>query len=143
MVKSRIRIPQSKYNPVLIQLESMRVHYPHFHHYYNTDGNLCFTGTVQPSLTMPVYKICVEYRADGMPRVRVIEPKLVSDPPHYHFSIDCLCLYKPENFNWKATKPISNYIISWATAWLYFYEVWKEKKTWYGPEADHNVGTTK
>ena len=116
----------------------MRLHYPHFKHRLNQDGNLTFVGALQPSPSMPVYTISIEYRLDGMPRVKVLDPPLVERPPHYHHSIDCLCLYKPVNFTWTATKPISNYIVSWSACWCYFYEVWKQKGVWYGPEADHN-----
>lgn len=117
----------------------MRLHYPKFKYHYNTDGHLVFVGNVQPSLMMPVYKISIEYRSNEMPRVQVLEPKLIERPPHYHHTIGCLCLYKPVNFKWTATKPISNYIVSWSTSWLYFYEVWKETNIWYGPEADHDT----
>lgn len=138
MARNRTNIPKVRSNAVLIQLDSMRLHYPHFKHSVNQDGNLIFVGALRPSPSMPVYTISVEYRLDGMPRVKVLDPPLVEKPPHYHHSIDCLCLYKPANFTWTATKPISNYIVSWSACWCYFYEVWKQKGEWYGPEADHN-----
>ena len=116
----------------------MKSQYPHFKHHLNKDGNILFTGKVQPYLTMPVYKISIEYREGLMPKVKVIDPVLIENPPHYYRKRDCLCLYKPENFNWTAAKPISTYIVSWAICWLYFYEVWKETNIWFGPEAEHN-----
>lgn len=138
MAKNKIKIPRIKPDPFLIQLDSMRVHYPLFKHHFNNNDNLTFVGSVRPATSMPVYTISIEYLLDGMPRVRVLDPLLVERPPHYHHSIDCLCLYKPANFNWIATKPISNYIVSWSACWCYFYEVWKQTGIWYGPEADHN-----
>jgi len=78
-----------------------------------------------------------------MPKVKVLEPTLVEKPPHYYHQLGCLCLYKPDNFNWTATKPISNYIIPWTSCWLYFYEVWKGNGIWLGPEASHGINTEK
>jgi hypothetical protein len=120
-----------------IQLASMKSHFPEFVSYYNKDKNLIFVGNIQPSPMMSEYKVSIEYRESLMPRVRVIEPALVENPPHFHHSIGCLCLYKPDDFNWLETKPISNYIVTWTACWLYFYEVWKETGKWFGPEAEH------
>ncbi len=137
MVKSSLPTRKFKSNQELIQINSMKLQYPQFKYQYNSDNNLLFTGIIQPSWTMPKYKISVEYRNNEMPRVRVIEPTLVIGPPHYHHNIDCLCLYKPIDFKWTAAKLISKYIITWSTCWLYFYEVWKDTGIWYGPEAEH------
>ena len=127
----------------MIQINSMKLHYPDFKYSYDKNGDLFFVGIVQPSLTMPAYKISIAYKGSSMPEVKVIEPALVEEPPHYYFVKDCLCLYKPGNFNWTASKPISNYIVPWATCWLYFYEAWKETGEWLGPEAGHNHNNRK
>jgi hypothetical protein len=115
----------------------MKLHFPHFKYHYNSDHNLVFEGTIQPKRTMPVYKLSIEYRGNLMPKVKIIDPLLVEKPPHFYYKAECLCLYKPENFNWTATKPISNYIVPWTSCWIYFYEVWKETGIWYGIEAEH------
>lgn len=115
----------------------MRLQYPDFKVSRSKEGTLVFTGTLQPKIYMPVYTIAVEYRGEHPPKVRVIDPPLVERPPHYYHVQGCLCLYKPENFNWTATKPIGNHIIPWTSCWIYFYEVWRETKVWLGPEADH------
>lgn len=129
--------------PTLIQINSMRIHFPHFKHSWNKTGNLTFVGTLQPSKEMPIYKVSIEYRGYQAPRVKIIDPPLVEKPPHFYFNNDCLCLYKPENFEWTPPKPISNYIVPWTSCWIYFYEVWKEKKVWLGPEASHDEETKK
>ena len=116
----------------------MRTHYPEFKHHRNKDGNIVFTGKLQPKLEMPVYTISIEFRGNDMPKVFVIEPEIHRDAPHtYPGSGGCLCLYKPSNFKWTAHRPISNYIVGWTASWLYFYEVWKDRGKWYGQEADH------
>lgn len=142
-MKNKIKFRQPAYKPELIQIGSMKSNYPDFKQAKNRDGNLVFTGQVQAKVTMPVYTISVEFRGDYMPRVRVLDPVLVEKPKHYYHDAGCLCLYKPENFNWTATKSIATYIIPWAICWVYFYEVWKEKGVWYGPEAKHDHGVTK
>ncbi len=111
--------------------------------YYVEQGRLFFKGIVQPSSAMLEYEIRIEYRKDKMPKVKVLNPALLPNRPHYYQKQDCLCLYKPVNFYWSASIPISEYIVSWTTCWLYFYEVWKETGTWYGPEASHEKNTPK
>lgn len=130
------------YNYNQIQIVKMKSCYPHFKS-YTDQHRLFFTGVVQPSSTMPQYKIRIEYRKDQMPKVKVMDPALLPNRPHYYKKQDCLCLYKPEDFYWSASLPISEYIVSWATCWLYFYEVWKETGTWYGPEASHEKNNLK
>jgi hypothetical protein len=121
----------------------MKLMYPSFTVKYNKEGNLVFTGVICPSPVMPEFIVSIEYRGVFTPRVRVLSPPLVEKPPHYYHSFDCLCLFKPDNFRWTDTKPISNYIVSWTSCWLYFYEVWKEKGIWYGPEAEHATQSEK
>ena len=142
MVKRKIKMTHPHYNPELIQISSMNMHFPQFKHKRNSEGNLIFTGVIQPKATMPIYTVSIEYRGYLTPRVTVIEPSLVEKPPHFYKG-GYLCLYKPENFNWTATKPLSNYIIPWTSCWLYFYEVWKEKGIWLGPESKHDENLDK
>lgn len=124
-------------DPELIQKNAMRIHFPDFRVHRNNAGYLVFTGRIQPKKSMASYKVSIEFRWGDMPRVRVHEPFLDAKAPHTYKSLDCLCLYKPSNFKWTATKPISNYIVPWAACWLYFYEVWKDRGVWVGPEANH------
>lgn len=121
-----------------MQINTMKLHYPDFECFRGNEDNLYFIGKIQPSETMSTYTLSIHFRGDKMPHVKVIDPELVIDPPHFYHDQKCLCLYKPSNFIWSGAKPIYNYIIPWTACWLYFYEVWKETGTWYGPEAEHN-----
>lgn len=141
-MKRKVNIPQKKHHSDLIQIGTMKSNFPDFRHFYNRDGKLTFVGRLQPKETMPVYTVSIEFRGDSMPRVRVITPSLVDNPPHY-YSEGYLCLYKPSDFKWAATRPISNYIVTWTSCWIYFYEVWKEKGEWIGPEAEHGPNEKK
>jgi hypothetical protein len=142
-VKNNINIPTPRYQPKLVQINAMKSHYPGFIVSYDQEGELFFTGEIQPSPVMPVYTVSIQYRENKMPWVKVLHPTLAPNRPHFYKSIGGLCLYKPENFSWSAAKPISTYIVSWTACWLYFYEVWKETGTWYGPEAEHDPDTPK
>lgn len=114
----------------------MKIEHPDFKS-YRENGRLFFSGYVQPSSTMSQYKIRIEYRNNRMPKVKVLEPKLHENRPHYYEKEDCLCLYKPENFYWSESASISQYIVAWSVCWLYFYEVWLQTGDWLGPEASH------
>lgn len=142
-MKNKIKIPKPNHNPEQIQISSMKLHFPQFKYHYNEEKNLTFEGELQPSPSMPVYRVTIEFRGNSMPRVKVISPALVEKPPHYYHSLSCLCLYKPDDFKWTSTKPMSNYILPWTCCWLYFYEVWKQKNEWLGPEASHEINTEK
>jgi len=128
--------PSKYYNPE-IQVAAMKRRYPQFHDVKKKKGEIDFTGIIKVSLVLPAYTIVVTYRGDLRPLVRVVSPVLVPDRPHFHEVNNSLCLYHPKNFNWTRDKLVAQYIISWAAAWIYFYEVWLVSKIWYGPEADH------
>lgn len=141
--KTNIKIPKrAGPDPELVQIDCMRKHYPKFNYHRNEDGNLVFIGKLQAKESMREYTISIEFRGDSTPRVRVIDPPLVKDAKHVYRG-GYLCLYKPSNFSWNATKPISNYIIAWTSAWIYFYELWRLEGVWMGPEALHETNEEK
>jgi hypothetical protein len=126
--------------------------------YYNTDIQVCamrhlfpqfraikygqywieFVGTLQVKPSFPVYTVSITYLGDFRPIVKIIRPELVEKPPHFYKKSQSLCLYHPKNYRWAKEKLIAKDIVSWTAAWIYFYEVWLDKKKWYGPEAAHN-----
>lgn len=129
-------IKKAKYNSQ-IQIFAMRQKYPQFKS--KIEGNsIIFTGDLQVKPEFPKYKVSVEYRNSLSPIVKILSPQLVDNPPHV-YSEKKLCLYHPDNFKWKKEKLISNEIIEWTSAWIYFYEVWLETGKWYEPEAPHNI----
>jgi hypothetical protein len=136
MGKRKINITSPTYNYRQIQIAKMKASYPHFRSYV-AGGRLFFVGKIQASYEMPEYEIRIEYRFDKMPKVKVLAPILVSNCPHYYKKEDCICLYKPENFKWSASISLADYIVSWTTCWLYFYDIWKDCGKWLGPEALH------
>ncbi|MCW3085104.1 MAG: hypothetical protein JWP12_2470 [Bacteroidetes bacterium] len=121
----------------MAQIGAMKSRYPSFKVEKLGDGHLLFTGSIQPKEYMREYTVSIEYRGAAEPHVKVISPALVEEPPHYYHISGRLCLFKPANFNWKESTIVANHIVSWTSAWLYFYEIWLEKGVWYGPEAPH------
>lgn len=125
--------------PETIQIQSMRTHFPGFAKSRNREGNLEFIGNLQVKTDMPVFTVRVEFRGDNAPRVYVLNPVIQPNSPHVYWQQGgFLCLYKPSDFKWTASKPLSNYILPWTACWLYFYEVWRDRGIWYGPEAKHD-----
>jgi hypothetical protein len=124
-------------NKTLIQIAAMKSRFPQFKAKRRAGGIVEFTGTLQVKPIFPVYTIAVTYGGDARPLIRVLEPALVADPPHYFKENNSLCLYKWENYKWTGEKLIARDIVPWAAAWIYFYETWLQKNKWYGPEAGH------
>jgi len=48
-----------------------------------------------------------------------------------------LCLFKPQNFEWKKGMTIETDLFSTICTWLYHHEVWKRTNIWHGEEAKH------
>jgi len=124
-------------NQALIQIGAMKSRFPHFAAKKRPGGVVEFIGTLQVKPTFPLYTISVKYCGNERPLVRVLEPALVPNPPHYFKESNSLCLYKRENYKWTSDKLIARDIVPWAAAWIYFYETWLQKNKWFGPEAGH------
>ena len=116
----------------------MKNRYPQFRSIKRGQLDIEFVGGLTVNYTFPVYTISINYRRDLRPLVRILKPKLVEDPPHFHKHNNSLCLYHPRNYNWTKEKLIAKDIVSWTAAWIYFYEKWFQTGKWYGPEVVHN-----
>lgn len=119
------------------QILSMRSEYPQFIAKKH-GGQVEFIGELSVKPECPTYTVSIMYRGDKSPRVKILSPKLVDNPPHFYHSIGSLCLYKPKNYKWYKDRLISKDIVSWTAGWIYFYETWLEKGIWMGPEAEHD-----
>ncbi len=121
------------------QIIEMRKLYQHFDYKINTDvkGYITFTGTLQPHPYFPEYTVKITYRDWKNPRAQILSPRLVEGTPHYYSKTRTVCLYHPDNFQWKKDISIATTIVPWVSSWIFFYEVWKQTGTWFGEEADH------
>ncbi|MFD2247538.1 hypothetical protein [Pontibacter ruber] len=116
----------------------MKSAYPQFKHKKKDNGSIEFVGnlTVRPEL--PTYTVSLEYRGSKSPIVRVLNPTLVENPPHFYSDSQSLCLYHPDNYKWKRENLVAKEIVAWTSGWIYFYEVWLQTGIWYGPDAHSN-----
>ncbi len=120
----------------------MKSLYPQFKVKRKDEFEIEFIGDLHVKPELPVYKVSITYRGSNQPHVKVISPTLVPKPPHFYQNTGTLCLYSSENFNWTKEKLVAHNIVSWTAAWIYFYEVWLQTGTWYGPEAAHTINKT-
>lgn len=102
------------------------------------DAQLVCYGTITPSDGCDTYKLKIEYREGGVPKVFITEPQIKPDSKYHMFMKDGdLCLYDHRESDWTFSMLIHETIIPWTAEWLVFYEIWKLKGKWLGPEAPH------
>jgi len=128
---------------VFAQIGAMKSKYPQFKAKHLSNDTVTFIGDLLIKPELPIYTVSVEYRGTLSPRVRVIEPKLVENRPHFYKNTECLCLYHPDDFKWDCRKLVAKEIMSWTIAWLYFYEAWLQTGKFLGPESHHTPNTIK
>ena len=134
---------KNKYYNSEVQIGAMKSRYPQFKVKRREQYDLEFIGDLIVKPVFPIYTVSINYRGDFRPLVSIRSPELVVNPPHFYKESETLCLYHPKNFRWTKEKLRAKYIVSWAAAWIYFYEVWLQKGLWYGPEAEHDDGLDK
>jgi hypothetical protein len=125
-----------RYNPS-IQIEAMKSLYPQFHASSRRMDEIEFVGDIHVKPELPIYTISITFRGDLRPIVKILNPECVEDSPHL-YKDKSLCLYHRNNYHWASGKLIAKDILPWTAAWIYFYEVWKQTGTWYGPEVEHS-----
>ncbi len=123
---------------ITVQIGAMKSHYPQFKAIKHSEGKIEFIGKLVVKAELPIYTVSITYRGNSSPIVKVIDPPLVSNPPHFYSNTHSLCLFHPENFQWRGDRLISKVIVPWTASWIYFYEVWLQTGKWYGPEAHNN-----
>jgi hypothetical protein len=95
-------------------------------------GGATWTGTLQPRLTSPAYRLEVSYRLGHIPTVRVVKPEPVQGAPH-RYPDGSLCLYWPKEWRWAPHEAIAETLLPWAATWLWYYELWRDTGDWLGP----------
>jgi len=100
------------------------------------DQVLSWRGELQPTDESPVYHVRITYKMGGTPYVKVISPEIRPGAPHL-YSGGRLCLYDPKDRSWHPGLFIAKTIVPWTAEWLFFYELWLETGTWWGPSAPH------
>lgn len=96
-------------------------------------GVATWEGDLQPRESSPVYRVRIEYKLSGIPRVWVLSPELMPGTPHVWPKDGTLCLYFWRESPWRKCYLIGNTIIPWTALWLLYYELWLETDEWLGP----------
>lgn len=134
MAKTWAKAPQLS---VLQQHGRIRGAFPSFILQFRR-GEAIWTGTLQPRVTSPAYRIQVTYLLGGVPRVRVLSPELVRGA-HHLYADGSLCLFWPKEWRWKPAEAIAETLLPWAAVWLYYYELWLDTGEWLGPSSHHTL----
>jgi hypothetical protein len=90
-------------------------------------------GSIQPTPLSEMYIVLLRFRPGWCPEVRVLSPELkpregVDRLPHIFFD-GSLCLHQAGE--WQPGMLVAS-VIPWASAWLYFYEIWHATGLWLG-----------
>ena len=85
------------------------------------------------------YSYKVVYDGVTSPKVWILSPNLVMNPPHV-YKDKSLCLYYPPEQPWKCGKSsLYSHTIPWVHEWILFYEIWKITGVWEHPEVNHGI----
>lgn len=93
-------------------------------------------GSFTPRPSSPEFLVEIRYRQGGIPRVRLLSPRLRPDARHVYKG-GYLCLYWPEEDPWTPDKFLATTIFPLVWSWLGYYELWLETGKWLGPESPH------
>lgn len=112
----------------------------------NAGGRLHCTGQVCPSALGALYRVRVEYHPPAVPRVYVVDPRLMPREaggiiPHTYTDRGSPrpCLFYPKNRDeWSSSKYIAHTVIPWLLLWLHHYESWHVTGTWQGGGIEHS-----
>lgn len=127
---------------VATQIAGMKAIFPSFKARKLNGGRIEFIGEIIARPELPTYTVSIIYKGYLRPDVTILTPKLVEHPPHVYPG-KVLCLFHPDNYNWKKENSIANDIVPLIASWIYFYEAWLEHDEWFGPEAHHVADTVK
>lgn len=101
-------------------------------------GQLNWVTVLRPTPISRDYITQLNYRQGNVPRVFVVEPRLVDLArdrriPHlYQQDPACLCLYRALYGEWSKEKLISRTLLLWAASWLFYFEDWLITGEWRG-----------
>jgi hypothetical protein len=93
-------------------------------------SRLIWRGELSPSEFSRKYSVELIYMRNRPPEVYVREPNLTElaggrTLPHvYDSETQELCLYLPGCCYWTTDKSLASTVMSWATLWLFYFELW-------------------
>jgi hypothetical protein len=117
------------------QVYRMRIAWPSFDvRRRHRQMEVLWVGTLKPAPASDTYTVAVLLRRGWCPETRVLRPGLKvrdgSDRLPHTFADGSLCLHV--DGEWSPWMFVADTTIPWASAWLYFYEVWHATNLWLG-----------
>lgn len=130
-------IPRNNHHVELeIQKRIMQDSFPSFQ--FHKKENY-WIGKLKPTPRSPEYLIKLMYHPYSAPKVYVLSPVLHENTKHIYPDDYSLCLYYPDDHDWRGANLLASTILAWASEWLYCYEVWLASGEWIGEEAPHSI----
>lgn len=131
--------------PIAAQEGALRSYFPKARITKIGHDEFNWTHTLTPSPLSGTYKIRLNYKNGGIPKVYVIEPKplklanSISKLPHVYSQVNQrLCIYYPLNNEWNNSMSLVKTIIPWTCEWLLHYEIWVVTGVWNGGGIEHS-----
>ncbi len=122
----------------LHQVATMKRHFPGFNYRHIRSSGLLWRGTLRPTPDSRVYRIRIEHKRSGAPRVYV-EDYILSLKCKHLYEDGSLCLYWPKEWSWTVDIRLAETILPWSALWLYYYEIWEACGEWMGPSSPHGL----
>ena len=104
-----------------------------------TRNGFTWTQQFQPTPLSEIYVLKITYQMGFYPKTFIVSPKPLplaagaKRLPHtYDSKKQRICLFKPEYYKWKSSKPITDTIVHWAVLWMFYYESWLHTGVWLG-----------
>jgi ubiquitin-protein ligase len=129
---------ESKRRRLDCEVRAVKEHYPQFKLEKLNNGNLAWSGYLQT-------KKCEDTYGRRYNVLIVYPPSFPSEPPSsyvggisgkegtpHQFSDGKLCLFDPDDPNQWSPTCTAVVVITWTSAWLHAYEVWKKTGHWPG-----------
>ena len=131
---------QSSYYLLLHEKKELEAHYDFLDcQFKSIKGRLTLIVTGTYSQTGVNYTYKVIYNGVEPPKVWILSPTIVNDPPHV-YKDKSLCLYYPPEQHWRfGASCLYSHIIPWVHEWILFYEIWLIIGKWEHPEVDHRL----
>ena len=131
---------QSSYYLLLHEKKELEAHYNFLDCQIKSQKNQVtwiVTGSYNQTGINYTYKVV--YNGKVPPKVWILSPALVENPPHIYKDMS-LCLYFPPEQRWRyGASSLYSHTIPWVHEWILFYEIWLITGNWEHPEVKHTT----
>lgn len=90
-----------------------------------------------------IYKIKIECVAGYEPKCTILFPLIDPCKEIHMYKDHSLCLHYSPDMKWNVRTNVFQYTIPWLIEWVVFYELYKIKSVWLGPESPIHLQESK